>query len=356
MTLAVSHGGGETIRSANTPSTEVLVGTLDGVVRIERSSNGWAVTQRTLQGQHVHALALEPDSGVWFAGLSGGGIHASQDDGRTWERRDVGLTEHNVYSLSVAKVDGKPRLFAGTEPAHLFVSDDLGLTWTEKPALRGMDMSAWSFPAPPHVAHLKHINFAPGNPHTIFCSIEQGGLYKSTDDGQTFVEIPGMYNDVHRCIIDPRNADRMYVTGGMGLWITTDAGKTWTNVFSRGSEIGGYPDQLVFKPSNPDYMLITAGQKSPGTWKAETAQTRISRSRDGGLTWEVLHGGLQDKMPHSVEAMTLEEAGSTVQVFAATTGGEVLWTEDAGETWHTIAKDLAPITKGGHYRAFVPSA
>ena len=55
-------------------------------------------------------------------------------------------------------------------------------------------------------------------------------------------------------------------------------------------------------------------------------------------------------MTHSIEAMSLEEAGSDVQVFAATTGGEVLWSGDAGDSWQSIAEDLGPISKGGHYR------
>ena len=52
-------------------------------------------------------------------------------------------------------------------------------------------MDAWTFPAPPHVAHLKHINFEPGNPHTIFASIEVGGMLKSTDDGDTWTDETG---------------------------------------------------------------------------------------------------------------------------------------------------------------------
>jgi serine/threonine protein kinase len=45
--------------------------------------------------------------------------------------RDVGITEPDIYSLSTVMVNGRPRLFAGTEPAHLFISDDLGLTWSD---------------------------------------------------------------------------------------------------------------------------------------------------------------------------------------------------------------------------------
>ncbi len=39
--------------------------------------------------------------------------------------------------------------------------------------------------------------------------------------------------------------------------MSIDAGKRWHNVFGRGSEVGSYPDQLVFKPSNPDFMIMT---------------------------------------------------------------------------------------------------
>jgi photosystem II stability/assembly factor-like uncharacterized protein len=357
MTIPLSHGGGETILTGAKPSTAVLIGTVDGVVRLERVAEVWSVTHRSLQGQHVHALVREPDSGVWFAGISKGGIHASQDDGRSWTRRDAGLTQQDIYSLSVTKVDGRPRVWAGTQPPHLFVTDDLGLTWTEKSALRRIDTSKWSFPAPPHIAHLKHINFAPGDPRTIFASIEVGGLYKSPDAGESFMEIPGLYEDVHRTVIDPRNTDRLYVTGGMGLWLSTDAGATWTNTFGRGSEYGGYPDQLVFKPSDPSYMIVSAGQKSPGSWRTETAGSRFSRSRDGGVTWEVLRNGLQDLMPHSVEAMTLEEtADGITQLFAGTTGGEILWSTDAGETWSTVIRGLAPVSKGAHYRNIAADA
>lgn len=355
--LSLSHGGGETVRAAVTPSTAVMVGTVDGIVRLERVAESWSVTHHSLQGQHVHALVREPGSGVWFAGLSKGGIQVSQDDGRSWRRRDRGVTERDIFSLSALNIDGRSHIFAGSEPPHLFVSTDMGLTWSEKPALGRLDTSRWTFPAPPHVAHLKHIAFSPRHPHTVFASVEVGGLYKSTDGGESFVEISGVYKDVHRAIINPRNPDLMYVTGGMGLWLSADAGETWTNIFSRGSEYGGYPDQLVFKPSDPNYMIVSASQKSPGSWRAETARSRLSRSCDGGFTWKILHNGLQDLMPHSIEAMTLEEAADgTTQVFAGTTGGDILWSTDAGETWSTIIHGLAPISKGGHYRAIVLEA
>ncbi len=358
MAISLSHGGGNTIYSSGSLSTEVLVGTQDGVAIIKRDGSGWKVTNQSLKGKHIHALLFEEESGQWFAGVNKGSIFASADGGKSWEQRDKGLTEQDVYSLSKASIDGKVRLFAGTEPACLFVSDDLGKSWTERPNLKNVPgHEKWSFPAPPHVPHLKHINFQPGNPHTIYGSIEVGALLKSTDDGVTWKELTGVHEDVHRCIINPKKPNHLYVTGGMGLWRSKDDGATWENTFSPGSEYGGYPDQIVFKPSDPDYMLISAGEKNPGVWRTEhTAKSRISRSRDGGATWEILSGGLEDKMQPSVEAMCLEEAGGQAQIFAATTGGTVLWSEDAGDHWEIIIKGLAPISKGGHFRPLTQSA
>ncbi len=61
-------------------------------------------------------------------------------------------------------------------------------------------------------------------------------------------------------------------------------------------------------------------------------------------------------MRDSVEAMCQEETGGTVQVFAATSGGRVLWSENAGDSWSVAVDGLAPTSKGPHYRALMESA
>ncbi len=351
MTLALSHGA-ETIYISSDPSTRVLVGTIDGIAELQWNDGAWVIARRTLEGQHIHAILFEEESSTWFAGINKGGVYRSKDDAATWESCNEGLPSNDLYSLASAKVNGKVRLFAGTEPVHLSFSDNLGDYWTEMPSMQDVpNMDKWRFPAPPHIAHLKHINFAPDNKNTIYVSVEQGGLYVSHDAGESFDEIPGPIDDVHRVVISPIHPERMYTTGGGGLSMSEDAGRAWTNIFGYGSDQGGYPDQLVFKPSDPDYMLVSAGKKSPGSWAAESnAFSRISRSRDAGRTWEVLTGGLPDYMTHSIEAMALEEAGGKTQIFAASTGGEVLWSSDGGENWQTIASGLAPVSKGWHYR------
>src|SRR4029453_9176833 len=130
MGSGLSHGG-STLYSSPSPSQEVLVGTREGVVTIERAGSGseWRLKHRALTDRHISAIIKEPESGLTFAGAFHGSVHASADEGKAGEPRNTGLTETDVYSLAARRVNGHVRLFAGPEPAHLFTSDDLGLHW-----------------------------------------------------------------------------------------------------------------------------------------------------------------------------------------------------------------------------------
>jgi photosystem II stability/assembly factor-like uncharacterized protein len=358
MTIALSHGG-PTIYTSSSPSRDVLVGTARGVIRIERGAGGsWSVADEALTDLHICALLVEPDSGALFAGSHDGSLYRSRDGGETWQLSDEGISEKNIYSLGAARVDGRTRIFAGTEPARLFYSDDLGDHWTELDTVRSVpSVDQWSFPAPPHTAHAKHITFDPRDATTMYLSIEVGALLKSTDGGQTWQELHGMYEDVHRLVINPDEPKRMYVSGGNGLYVSDDAGESWVHSTDRDHPIGGYPDQLLLRPRQPEQMFVASSEHGPGSWRATGyAGTRISRSEDGGKTWSAITNGMPDRLQSSIEAMCLEDWGESFAVFAATTAGEVFASEDGGATWSLIVEGLAPISKAGHYHALTPAA
>jgi hypothetical protein len=132
MAIGLSHGG-STVYSSPSLSNEVLVGTREGIVMIARQDSTWRVAHRAITDKHISAVMAEPHSGLTFAGAFDGGVHVSADSGKTWEPRSAGLTQKNVYSLATQRIDGRTRVFAGTEPGHLFLSDDLGLHWRELP-------------------------------------------------------------------------------------------------------------------------------------------------------------------------------------------------------------------------------
>lgn len=353
MAIALSPGG-ETVFSSSAPSNEVLVGTKDGIVQVKRDGRDgkWQVADRWLADKHIHALLIEPKSGMIFVGINQGSVLASEDGGKTWVARDKGITgTTDIYCLAANKVDGKTRIFVGTEPAHLFCSDDLGRSWSELTALRSVDMSDWNFPGPPFVAHVKHIAFHPEDPNTILVSIEQGGLLKTIDAGKTFTYLRGMHDDVHRAVIDPANPDRIYVPGGDGTYVTQDGGESWEHRMTIEHETGGYPDFMIAHPRKKDLLYVAAAEAEPGQWLTNKhAASRISRSTDAGKSWTILRNGLPDRLKSSFEAMCLEDCGDSFSIFAATTNGEVWASEDGGERWSEIASGLPPVSKGGHYQ------
>lgn len=371
MAIGLSHGGSN-IYSSPEPSREVLIGTKDGLVIIEREAGDfrWRVAHRALPGLHISSIIVEPTSGTVFAGAFFGSVHASADGGRTWERRDNGLDVDDVYALAWVRNAGATRLYAGTQPAHLFWSEDLGFHWQELPALRSVPSTpTWSFPAPPHVAHTKFITFDPHDVRTVYACIEQGALLKSTDSGQSWHELNtvGFYNDknrkiehfydVHKVVVDPRNPQRIYVTGGAGLYVTPDGGGRWERWTSPDWAPDVYPDGLVLNPRRPDIIFVAAAEHNPARWcdagSPGYAGGRIFRSADGGRTWQRLRDGLPDRMQHEIGALCLEDWGDSFSVFAATTGGDVYCSDDGGDHWSLITEGLAPVSKKGHERLLV---
>ena len=372
MAIGLSHGG-TNVYSASAPSRELWAATQDGLVLFERDANGkWQESRRALRGEHISSIIFEPMSGTMFAGAFFGSVHASSDGGKSWERRDNGMTIHDVYSLASTVVAGKVRVYAGTQPAHLFVSEDLGLHWSEIPSLRNVPSAAqWSFPAPPHVAHTKFITFDPHDSQTIYACIEQGAFLRSTDEGKNWAELNtvGVYKDknrpvehfydVHRALIDPRDPRKIYVTGGAGLYVTDSGGGNWERWTAPDWAADVYPDGFTWNPRNPDVMFVAAAEHNPITWRkagaAARAEGKIYRSEDCGKNWQRLGNGLPASLKHEFGALCLEESAGNCAVFGGTTGGEIFCSEDGGDSWTMITSGLAPISKKGHERLLAAS-
>jgi photosystem II stability/assembly factor-like uncharacterized protein len=350
MAVCLSQNGA-TIHSAKFPSERLFIATADGVfVAAKTKGREWFVSGSSLKGCHIGSLVMDSESGLIFAGVHKGPVYASADFGETWQVRDHGLTQPHVFSLACVNIAGKVRLYAGTEPAHLFESDDLGQSWREIVSFRTLpSLPNWSFPAPPHLAHVKNITFAPTDPTTIYVSVEQGGLFVSKDGCNTWREFRGFYEDVHRLMIRPSDPRWFYITGGNGLYQSKDGGETWEHLTDRSMRIG-YPDPLLVHPQREDLMFMAGAITAPVHWRKNgTADSRIARSRDGGKRWEILSEGFPTHIRGNVEAMVMEVWDQSFGLFAGTTDGDVFYSDDEGERWIKIIAGLPPISKHLHY-------
>ncbi len=349
--------GGDVYSRGDRPVEELLYGSVDGVFRFTRGDGSWRAERSGLEGLHVSSLARDPRSGTLLAGTHNGGLHASTDGGRTWERRRGGIEQDEVYSLAVVQAGGEARLYAGTEPAHLYVSTDAGQSWRDLPAVRNVPgTDTWTFPAPPHIAHVKHITSDPGNPDTLYACVEQGALLKSTDAGQSFrIIYEADAADAHRFTVTPKRPDWLYLTRGdwsrglEGIYLSKDGGANWQRLFDRSLGIG-YPDATLIHPENPDLLFVAGGGTgSPNAWpKAGRTATQIARSRDAGQTWSLLPA-----LPETLgnfEAMAMSVWPGGCAIIAGSSDGDLFMSEDEGESWTEIARGVPGISKANHYR------
>lgn len=366
--IAILSPNGQPTTSGDGPATQLFVATLKGVARLDRPAPEapWAVTSQSLASKHVSALVFEPRSGKLFAGAHGeDGVWVSDDGaGANWRQISNGIAQRNVYSLAARHAGGAVTLFAGVEPAALYRSDDLGESWRELPALRGVPgTEKWDFPPPPHLAHVKCITIDPARAATLYACVEQGALLKSEDDGQSWVELDGYvqaddatYHDTHRIEFHPSLANVMFLTTGLGINRSDDRGATWRAMTRRGGRLG-YPDFIAFDPRNPETVLVTGSAKPPQHWLTDHgANPAVLKSSDGGRTWRETKNGLPTPIVGSIEALGRHDwAGGSTFAFATATG-EIYTSEDAGKSWRCIATGLAAVSKAGHYRAFLPAS
>ena len=195
---------------------------------------------------------------------------------------------------------------------------------------------------------MKNIVFDPADPNTMYVGVEVGGAFKSTDAGKSFTEMSGFYEDVHRMMTVAGKPNDVYMSTGHSLYHSPDKGGTWEE-WSLPEHRIAYPDGLVIRPDKPEVMFTSGSAGSPGAWRTtKDADAAIARTRDGGRTWEYLKNGLPGHLHGNIEALTVNSFPGGYELYAGTTDGDLFFSDNEGETWKTIAKELPPVAKSGH--------
>lgn len=363
--IACLSPNGQNLNRGDAAPTRLLVATLRGVSVLERAQPdaAWSDRGRSLDGHHVSSLMIEPKRGGIFAGMHSGGLYFSGDGGLSWEKRSRGITIDQVFSIGYAHHGDKVALYAGTEPASMFRSDDYGESWIEQPGVKETKgREKWSFPSPPHAAHVKTMTIDPRDPNVIYAGVEQGDLLKTSDGGATWRVLEQYskpsdwtYRDIHLVVVHPEDSRELYMTTGMGLYLSHDAGETWELIVDNSFAIG-YPDHLIVSPRDGNTMFMAGAGENPGTWReSRNARATIARTHDRAKSWADASKGFPADRRPNIEAMSLAAYPGGFVLFAGNTDGEVYASEDGAESWSRIAARLAPVTKGNHYRPLQPA-
>lgn len=387
-------------------SDTILLGTRKGTVIIERSPAGWRPRPIAHQGIPVCYAARDPRDGTLWASLDHGHwgpkLSRSRDGGATWqdvlslkypegarhiiqylptpdfdpeapagepEYRDA--TVYKIWNVTFGSAVQPGRLYAGTIPGGLFVSDDGGESWE-------LNRPLWN-----HASRGGDLFSGEATSET-----QWGGTPASIDYG---VFEPG----IHSIVVDPRDSGHMYVAASSaGVLETTDGGKTWAGR-NRGmlmdylpnplAEWGHDPHFVTACPGQPDHLwqqnhcgvfysddgaknwakvsepasgvhfgfpIVADAQDGRTAWvvpaRADSERMAIdgglfvARTTDGGQSWQALRKGLpQDNAYDIVLRHALDAAGDCL-CFGSSTGNVYL-SEDRGDSWQCLGSNFPPV-------------
>jgi hypothetical protein len=212
----------------------VLVGTRKGafVLTSDASRENWDVSGPHFAGwevYHVKGSPADPNrvyasqTSAWFGQI----IQRSDDGGRTWFQ--PGTPE----GAPTRTPEGMPM-----GESNKFVYDTSAET--------GAPLTTHQFydgkPVPWEFKRVWHLEPSPDDPDTVYAGVEDAALFRSKDGGRTWHELSGLRGHgtgaqwqpgagglcLHTVILDPKNAERMYVAiSAAGAFRTDDGGKTW---------------------------------------------------------------------------------------------------------------------------------
>lgn len=215
----------------------------------------------------------------------------------------------------------------------------------------------------------------PNDQNTILVGTAQGGIWKSTDGGQSFRavadDLPSLAIKVMRYA--PSNPSIVYAgTGephsstsiyGRGVYKSTDGGDTWTVLPASGNgwdfdyaSVSG----LQVHPSDPNTVFVTTAAIRTIVDHFNPAQaptTGIFKTTDGGTTWTMLQQANNydyfSSLNSNVGFMDLELALNNPNLLYATEYAGPIWkSTDGGTTWNAITPTAGNTAK---FPASVPS-
>jgi photosystem II stability/assembly factor-like uncharacterized protein len=147
--------------------------------------------------------------------------------------------------------------------------------------------------------------------------------------------------DVH-CLVQCRAApDRMWVQHHNGMFVSSDAGRTFTEIHEAGPSTFGFA--AAVHPREPDTAWFVPGIKDEKRIPKD-GRLVVTRTRDGGKSFDVLSEGLPQVPAYDVvlrHALDVDASGDHL-AFGSTTGN--LWVSgDQGDHWTALSQTLPPI-------------
>jgi photosystem II stability/assembly factor-like uncharacterized protein len=294
-------------------------------------------------------------------------ILTSDEERRDWEVSGPHFPGWEIYHVNGSPVD-QNRLYASQSNSWfgqlIQRSDDGGVTWdtvgNEFPYAGDAGSHQWydGTAHPWEFARVWHLEPSLTDLDTVYAGIEDAALFRSTNGGNSWEELPGLRKHtsgmswapgagglcLHTIILDPANDQRIVVAiSAAGAFRTDDGGTTWIPI-NKGLHSEGFPDpdadvghcvhSIAMHPSRPDVLFM---QKH---WD-------IMRSDNAGDHWHEVSDNLPSDFgfpievhPHEPETIYVVPIKSDSEHFPPEGKLRVYRSRTGGNEWEALTNGL----------------
>jgi hypothetical protein len=349
----------------------ILLGTRKGFIAYHFKNNRWQVENTSFEGIPVSIAYADTRNGTWWAALDHGHwgvkLHRSNNRGTTWEevtapaypegaeiKDGVPAATRYIWAMSHGGKNFPSRLWIGTDPGGLFISEDAGNSFK-------LVESLWNHPTRKEgwfgggrdQPGIHSVVVDPRNENRIYIGISCAGVFESTDAGKTWeIRNKGMRADFlpdpnaetgydpHILVAAPTNPDVLWQQNHCGIFRSVDGAKNWLDIGeTEGPARFGFA--IAVAEDNADQAWV-APANSDMTRTAIKGALCICRTDDGGKSWKQMRKGLpQENCFDIVYRHALACSGEAVAF--GTTTGNLFFSPDRGESWQALNNYLPMI-------------
>ncbi len=384
----------------NNPSLLYVGSASGGVWKSVDGGANWSPTMNDLITLNISALVMKPgDPNTIYAGtgegflsdgLPGRGLLKTTDGGQNWTRSSAANGLNSSFITELAVSPANPNLiFAASREAvpqylslptettpdpgvsAIFKSTDAGQTWQDVTSGKGIDL----VPNFPFDNMATDVAVSPTDANVVYGAFgvyyESGGIWKSTNGGQSWTRLTnGLPNAATanqgygriELAMAPSNPNVLYASftyrqkqgdtvnlkdqGMLGIWKTTNAGQSWTQVTTPQSiaqrniqsglttplgQQGNYDNTIAVHPTDPNTVFV--------------AGLDIYKTTDGGTAWSQVSfwiGQNPDNLPYvhaDHHVFAFDRSTNPPTLYNGSDGG-IARSRDLGASWDILNKDL----------------
>ena len=352
-------------------SDRIYVGTRKGLFELARKGAGWDIVGTQFLGDPVSAVLANGDAVFAALDLGHFGAHLWRRVGNgDWQEVQVPAfppkpddaeddphpwTVGRIWNLTPGGVEG--RIWAGTMPGGLFRSDDGGESWQLNQPLWSMpDRKRWFGVAGGEMPGISNVLVDPVDANRVVIGVSCGGVIGTNDAGATWQQLgQGFQNeymppdqqgdpvaqDIHQlaqCRTDP---DVVWCQHHSGIYRSADGGRNFTSITTAKPSAFGFA--VLAHPTDPETAWFVPAIKDEKRYPVD-AKLVVTRTRDGGKSFEVLDRGLPGRHVYDLvyrHAFAVDQSGDRL-AFGSTSGG--VWiSEDGGDNWAAPDMRLPPV-------------